>query len=76
MHPIDMEADRVVGEMAALGAKFELEPTADGEAFVWFARPASQRDVVAAFWEAVDKAPGLRAAMVRAIRRRQAGGAL
>ena len=66
----------IVAEMTALGATFEIEQTPAGDVWVWFARPASQRDAVAAFWNGVEKPPGLRSAMTEAIRRRQIGGAL
>ena len=74
---LEQRAAEIVTEMVALGAIFELEPTATGRTFVWFAKPSSQRDAVAAFWDGVEKLPGLRAEMTAYIVRMQSiGGAL
>ena len=73
---LEQRAAEIVTEMTALGAVFELEPTPTGRTFVWFARPTSQRDAVAKFWDAAEKPIGLRAAMTSLIVRHQAGGAL
>ena len=70
---IDQKAAEIVAEMVALGAVFELEPTPNGQTFVWYARPASQRDAVAVFWNEVEKPLGLRAAMTSVIARHLGG---
>ena len=73
MSALEQRAAEIVTEMVTLGAIFEIEFTATGRTFVWFARPASQRDAVAKYWDGVEKLPGLRAAMTSVIARHQVG---
>lgn len=70
---IDQHAAEIVADMAALGAIFELEPIPTGQTFVWFARPATQRDAVASYWNGLEKPPGLRLAMTSVIARHLGG---